>query len=236
MSHFKRASAILLTAMSAASPVLAHPFEWHPHAPYLGADLQERQMQYKRGFGDNLLKTTAIQGNLYTGVKLKENLNLEFGYEVTKTKSRLATLQTGDLAAGTLIASNASPVVFRSSATVKGPHLDLVGFRGVDKNPDFKFFASVGVAVFRVGFQRETLHYGSNAQPGNVRVLSKNKPVLRLATGIEYSLHENISTRLSIGWSNTSNVVAKSSDGQAVKLQFKHEDTTFCGLGLLWKF
>ncbi len=235
MNQFKRAITILLVGACSVSPVLASSFDWHPRAPYLGADLQERQMQYKKGYGDNLLKTTAIQGNFYTGMQLKENLNIEFGYEVNKTKSRIATLHAGDMAAGTPILSRASPAVFRSSAGVKGPHVDLLAFHGFAKNPDFKLFASAGVAVFRVNFQRETLEVAGNSY-SNIRVLSKNKPVLRLSAGTEYQLSEHLITRLSIGWANTSSVKVQSSDGQAVKLIFKHDDTTFCGLGLRWIF
>ncbi len=233
MNHFIRASTILLTAVCAVSPVLANPFDWCPHAPYLGADLQERQMRYKKGYGDNLLKNTAIQGNLYAGMKLQENMAVEFGYEATKTKSRIATLYAGDIGAGNAILSGSSPATFRTTATVKGPHLNLLGFQSFAKSPDFKLFASVGAGVFRSGFQRETLSTGPFGIPGATRVLSKNKFVVRLTGGAQYMLNKHLGARLGIGWVNTSNVTAHTSDK---KLIFKPKDTTFGGLGLLWVF
>ncbi len=233
MSRFKRSSSILLIAFCAASPVLATPFDWHPHAPYMGADLQERQMNYKRGYGDNLIKNTAVQGNFYVGTKLQDNMAVEFGYEVTKTKSRISTLHAGDLSAGGIVHSGSSPAVFRSSATVKGPHLDLVGFHNFSKNSDFKLFGSVGLGVFRAGFQRETIQVGTIGSGPN-RVLSKNKPVIRFAGGAQYMLNKHLGTRLSLGWVNTSNVVARA--GEGTTFIFKPKDTTFCGLGLFWFF
>ncbi|MBP6104484.1 MAG: hypothetical protein KBD23_05755 [Gammaproteobacteria bacterium] len=236
MSRFKRSSSILLIAFCAASPVLATPFDWHPHAPYMGADLQERQMNYKRGYGDNLIKKTAVQGNFYVGTKLQDNMAVEFGYEVTKTKSRISTLHGGDLSAGSIVPSGtgSSPIIFRSSATVKGPHLDFVGFRGFDKNPDFKLFGSIGVGVFRSSFQRDTLHMGTFGVSGTSRVLSRNKFVVRLTGGAQYMLNKHLGARLGIGWVNTSSVTAHAGDGTT--LIFKPKDTTFCGLGVLWAF
>ena len=238
MKHFKRASTILLTAACAAGPVLATPvdtpFDWHPHAPYVGADLQERQMNYKRGYGNNLVKNTAIQGNFYAGMKMRENTSVEFGYEVTKTKSRLATLGTGDLSAGSIVPPLASPSVFRSSATVKGPHLNFVGFHGFAKNPEFKLFGSIGAGVFRASFQRDTLHMGASGASGTSRVLSRNKFVVRLTGGAQYMLNKHLGARLGIGWVNTSSVTAHAGDGTT--FIFKPKDTTFCGLGVLWAF
>jgi hypothetical protein len=234
MSRQQQVAALLLTSFCGvnATPAIALGF----YNPYVGFDIQERHMQYKRGFGDNMLKSTAPQGNIYAGIKLKDSLALEIGFEATRTRSRTVTLHDGDVAAGVPIVALTSPAVFRSIAKVRGPHIDIVGFHGFAVDPAFKLLGSIGMGVFRGSFERTTLQYGPSAISGTCRTLSKNKAVLRLLGGMQYMFGEHIGARLTVGWTNTTRVAAKSCDNCPTTLTFKPKNTVSYGAGLLWVF
>lgn len=233
MSYRKRVTAILLTTLCGinATPAMALGFS----KPYVGFDIQERQMKYKKDFGANMLKDTSPQGNLYVGVKLKDSLALELGFEAARTKSRTVTLYAGDVAAGMTISAAMSPYIVKSMAKVRGPHVDLVGFYGFEADPAFKLLGSVGVGVFRGYYERNVLQMGPTATPGIVRTLSKNKAITRLIGGMQYMLGEHIGTRLTAGWVNTTRVSAQSNDGMRT-LFFKPRNTVSYGMGMFWVF
>ena len=182
-----------------------------------------------------MLKDTSPQGNLYVGVKLKDSLSLELGFEAARTKTRTVTLYAGDVAAGMAISAGASPYVVQSMAKVRGPHIDLVGFYGFDADPAFKLLGSVGVGVFRGYYERNTLQMGPAGAPGTLRTLSKNKAVTRLVGGLQYMFGEQMGTRLTTGWANTTRVSAESNDGMRT-LFFKPKNTISYGLGMFWVF
>ncbi len=207
------------------------------YKPYIGFDFQERRMAYKDGYGDNLLNAAASQGNVYVGAHLRKHLAVELGFEETKTKSRTATLYTGDVAAGIPVQAGVSPIVFKSTANIKGPHLNLVWLQSFVQDPAFKLFGSVGVGLIRGTFTRTTLTYGPLATPGTspARLLSRNQAVLRLAGGVEYRLWKHLATRIGVSWLNTRRITAPSKDS-LVPLEFKPRDTVAYGVGLLWKF
>src|ERR1043165_1911699 len=81
---------------------------------YIGLDGQLRRMRFKEGFGDNLLKKSYPQGNVYAGIKLSDHTGIEFGYESTVERSCTATLESGQCAAGLAIPQQASPAVFKT--------------------------------------------------------------------------------------------------------------------------
>jgi len=128
------------------STVFANDFEGWRFSPYIGADAQVRRMDFKGGYGDNLLRHNSPQGNGYIGLKLNDYLALEAGYESTVTRNRLTTLTTGDVAAGTSVISAVSPVIFRSKFKMKGPHVDIVGFYSFYEGCPTQLFGSLGVS------------------------------------------------------------------------------------------
>jgi hypothetical protein len=234
MNTNKHLSILLLTTIFAGTATASN-FEWSKLKPYVGADAQERKMDFKGGFGDNIFQHTAPQGNIYAGLKFKDFVALELGYEATTTRTREATLTTGDVAAGTPVPSVSSPVVFKSKAKIKGPHVDLVGFYPFYADSPFQLLGSVGVAVLKGTFERRTIQM-AGAASGTRRTLSHNKSVIRLAGGLQYMLGQHFGTRMTVGWVNTSKMVIQSDDAIAPIAIVKPKNSTTYGLGILWAF
>lgn len=226
-------SAIVLNFNSA----VAAGREWW-ESVHIGADAQVRRMDFKGGFGDNMLQHHSPQGNIYGGVNFNKYLGLEFGYEATSTRTRMVTLTTGDVATGTPIRETASPAIFRSKAKIKGPHLDLVGLWFPAENSPLQIIGAVGVSIIKGTFERQTLQLG-NMSMDMTRSLSDRKSVLRLTGGVQYMVDKNWGIRLTVGWINTGRMVILANDGGAAGAnspEIKPKNSTVYGLGALWAF
>ena len=210
---------------------------WSPYKTYIGLDAQVRRMDFKGGFGDNLLQHHSPQGNVYVGIKFNDAVGIEGGYEATRTRTRDVTLHTGDIAAGAVVLPNRSPAVFKSKMKIKGPHLDLIGFYSFREDLPVKLIGSVGLSFFKATSERIGVSMGNPAEPGRIRTLSKRKPILRLMGGLEYKWNAHFGTRASIGLVKTGKLVIFSNDGLAgATPEIKPKDSTVYGLGVFWIF
>lgn len=219
------------------SPVAATPLAGWKLSPYIGVDAQVRRMDFKGGYGNNLLRHHSPQGNAYAGLKLNEWLGLEVGFESTITRSRLSTLTNGDLAAGTPIEALMSPSVFRSKMKIKGPHVEVVGFYSFYEGSPCQLLASVGASFLKGTIERQTLS-SFNIPRSTVRTLSARKRILRLGAGLQYMLGKHLGARVTVGWENTSKMVIYSNDQRPCRFlpEIKPKNTAVGGLGLLWAF
>ncbi len=235
----KKAALLFVPVLGLAShsPAFASDSGEQKFNLYIGADAQVRRMDFKGGYGDNLLRHNSPQGNGYVGLKFNEYLALEMGYESTVTRNRLTTLTTGDVSAGTPVLAVVSPVIFRSKIKMKGPHVDVVGFYSFYEASPAQLFGSVGVAFIKGTAQRQTVSM-ANQPASTVRTLSGDKRVMRLAGGLQYMLGDHLGLRGTVGWSDTNRFVISSNDNlPGLRLpEIKPKGTTFYGLGLLWAF
>lgn len=205
--------------------------------PYVGYDSQIRRMTFRGGFGDNILHHTSPQHNFYAGVRITEMLSLEAGFESTATRTRSVALTTGDVAAGTVIHEMVSPVVFKSKAKMKGPHVNLIGFIPlIDKK--LHLIASVGLANYKATFERMTLQFGLNpTHPSSLaRTMSKHKSVVRLMGGLQAKVSSHLSIRGSVHWVNTSKIHVDSNDARWPKTELKLKNSVVYGAGAIWAF
>lgn len=225
-------------ALSTTSAAFAMTNEWWDgNKPYVGLDAQVRRMDFKGGFGDNLLQHHSPQGNLYAGVKFNEYVGVEAGYETTSTRTRTSTLTTGDVAAGVPISPLVSPTIFKSKMKIKGPHLDLVGFYSFGRDIPVQLLGSVGVSFFKGTVERQTLQMGDPPVPGRIRTLSEHKAVLRLMGGLQYMWNCHLGARATLGLVKTGKLVIFSNDGAAgTAPEIKPKDSTVYGLGMFWVF
>lgn len=224
---------LTLVALPAAA---ASSSGWWNLKPYVGVDAQERRMDYKGGFGDNIFKHNSPQGNVYAGVKVHKNLSVELGYEATRTRTRNATLTTGDESLGAPVTAAVSPSTFKSKIKLKGPHVDIVGFYTLsDRHPSLQLMGSVGVSVFNSTFERRTLHMGGFSTD-TTRTIKKTKAVARLGAGLQHMINKHVGARLTINWVNTGRIVAHSKDDMTPSITAKPKNTTVYGLGILWVF
>jgi len=204
---------------------------------YVGADAQVRRMDFKGGFGDNLLQHHSPQSNIYAGVKLNEVVGIEAGFEATTTRTRTMTLMTGDVVNGATLPANMSPAVFKSKMKIKGPHIEAVGYYSFQEASPVQLIGAAGVSVFKATAERRTLSMAG--LPGTTtRKLVQHKTVLRLTGGLQYALNENCFARLTVGWVNTSKMTIYANDGIVSKTNpaIKPKNSTVYGLGMGWIF
>ncbi|HRA43191.1 MAG TPA: hypothetical protein PLV31_05875 [Gammaproteobacteria bacterium] len=233
-------SVAMITLLTSSSSG-AMSYGWFEgYRPYVGADTQVRRMDFKGGFGDNLLKHHSPQGNLYAGIKLNDSVAIEAGYEATKTRTRDVTLTTGDIAAGVPIGAGptGSPAIFKSRMKIQGPHVDLVGFYSFREGLPVQLIGSVGVSFFKGTVERRGIAMGVPPTAGRVRTLSQRKAVLRLMGGLEYKWDCNLGARATIGLVKTGKLVIFSNDQIAgsFKPAIKPKESTVYGLGMFWIF
>lgn len=208
------------------------------YRPYVGVDAQVRRMDFKGGYGDNLLQHHSPQGNVYAGIKFNDCVGIEAGYEATKTRTRDVTLTTGDVAAGRVIPAGGSPAVFKSKMKIKGPHADLVGFYSFREDLPVQLLGSVGVSFFKGTVERNNVSMGTPPTAGRLRTLSERKAVLRLMGGLEYKWDCNLGARATIGLVKTGKLVIFANDiipGVSTP-EIKPKDSTVYGLGIFWIF
>jgi len=232
----KLLSSAVVIASLASSSAGAWTKEWH--RPYLGADLQVRRMDFRGGFGDNLLQHHSPQGNVYAGFKFNRFAGLEAGFEATTTRTRTATLTTGDVAAGAPIVAAVSPIVFKSKAKIKGPHINLMGYYSFYEGSPVELIGSIGIARYKTAFERKTLQFGMDPMiPSSMtRTFSKHKNILRLMGGLQAMFTDHLGMRLIVGWANTSKMVVTSNDGRMPSPEVKPKNSVIYGLGALWVF
>ncbi len=206
-------------------------------SPYIGVDAEVRRMDFKGGFGDNILQHHSPQSNIYAGLKFNDYVGIEAGYEATTTRTRTATLTTCDFAAGTPIPVGMSPIIFKSKLKIKGPHVDLVGFYTIDQRYPLQVLGAIGVSFVKGTVERRTLQAAGVTMSMN-RTLSENRALLRLTAGLEYMFGEHLGARGTIGWVNTGKIVIYANDNvQSIYVpEIKPKDSTIYGLGILWRF
>jgi len=172
--------------------------------PYVGLDAQWRQMHTRHNYDSDAasFKKTAPQANLYLGVKFHEYVGLEVGYEATSQAKKEFTLGADE----TLLGLPGLPTgAYKSKASIRGWHADLVGFAPINEDCRLQAIGSVGGAWLRSKrsiFQVAT----STTEVDN----SQKKTVLRLGLGLQQMLNDQLGWRAGINWENLAKFKDKS--------------------------
>ncbi len=205
--------------------------------PYVGANIKVIHMDYKKGYGRNLLPHNIPQGSVYAGMKINKNLSIEAGYEHSVTRKRFSRLTQGDVSAGTPVISTLDPSYFISKITMKGPYVDAVRLYHISDNKATSLIVSSGISFIKVRAKRRGTCI-ANLFPGLDRGLKGDKLVLRFSTGLQHMITNNLGIRTTVGWMNTSRVKVCSSDGVCAMFfpEIRPKDTINYSLGLLWSF
>lgn len=208
---------------------------WSGTRLYVGVDMQIRRMDYKGGFGDNLLKKHSPQSNFYGGLRFNSCLGIELGYDTTRTRTRESTLTTGDILNGNALPLSMSPATFKSKSKISGAHADLVGFYPFYEGSPTQLLGAVGVSVLKGTFERRTLSFGGGDPVNVVRAFSQRKAALRLTAGLEYQFLQNFGSRLTVGWVNTSKMLIGAKN-TTLAILIKPKNSIVYGLGFYWIF
>lgn len=204
---------------------------------YAGADSQIRVTKFKKGFGENILKNTYPQGNIYAGFMLNDNVGVETGYESTTERVCHAALLDGSCCAGRHIPHTLSPAVFKTKLRIKGPHIGLILFHPIKDYP-VKLLGSIGISAVKGTAEIKGVILGHPPVEGTVRALSKHKEALRFMGGAQYLTKSGLGFRATICFIKTRKIVIKKSDDHpAIQIpMIKLRDSIAYGLGALYQF
>jgi hypothetical protein len=204
--------------------------------PYLGLDVQQRFMGFRRGYGDSTLHKVLPQSNIHLGFRVNKYFAIEAGYEETFKSKRKVTLETGDLACGTPIQEMTAPVTFQSKIKIQGVHVSLAVFYPLTEN--LELFSSFGFSVLKGAATRETLFMMGNIPHYFKRTFVGRKQVVRVTLGSQYWINSSVAIRGYVGIMDTHKLSILSNDnirGNHTPMVFP-KDSKLVGLGLIIVF
>jgi hypothetical protein len=202
--------------------------------PYVGFDVQQRNLRFQKGYGDNTFESHYPQGNLYVGLMLTENFGIELGYEKTLKRSRDSQFTGGDVLLGNTATAGSSGR-FQSHGELYGPHINIIAlYKPCDDYP-LEIFGSIGAAYLTAKFDRNLVEF-NNGPAASLRTFEQDKAIWRLGAGLQYLFVDCIGVRASLGFENTSQMRMITREVLANPPQVKLKDSLLWGLGLFYLF
>lgn len=234
------ALAVTGSAMLAASSAMALvESKWH-FKPYVGIDIERRELNFERGFGDNLFKHYYNQGNLYLGLRIHEYFGIEGGYEaVNRTSHRLGLHPGALLAGGTVpIIINANDIdIYNSTAKLQGSYIDCIGFFPISEKYKLTLIGMAGIARLKAQCVITLLSIETDFGSIELResnVLLKKKNILRFGFGLQHMIKQNIGIRAMLKWENTNKFQIKNPENSIQTIKMKN--SFFYSLGTFVTF
>lgn len=203
--------------------------------PYAGIDAQMRHMGFDKNYGGNVLRKTYPQGNVFFGLKFKEYVGVEFGYEFSKTQRHARTYHAGDTIFGQRLVAASSPLLLsqdfsgHTASRTYGWNFNLVGFFPVlcgDNN--LQLIGSLGFARLKLKVHHlitnTTVSLNSFAfqlpldprirQPLTQTISESTnykhrKNIFRIATGVQHMWGDCLGIRALITWEHTAKLQVK---------------------------
>lgn len=223
------ASASLL-AFGAAANSLSEQWDL---VPYVGADIQVRHMEFKKGFGDNITKNNYPQGNVYVGVKLNQYTGIEAGFERTKAQKKNTALLGSDNFLGTILFAPLpnDQTRIKTNTKMSAFYANLVGFLPVFcEEYRLQLIGSLGIAHSNL---KMTLDLPDD---GVHRVFSKKKWVPKIGVGLQHMLNCQLGVRAMVNWEGTKTSGIKPLNAPQSELRASVKNSFNYGLGLFYNF
>lgn len=198
--------------------------------PYLGIDAQMRHMGFDKNFGGNVLKKRQPQGNVFLGLKYRECVAVEFGYEFTRTQRRARRYDVGNSVFGQTFLP--VPLGFSStqeshvSSKLYGWNINLVGFFPIlcGEN-NLQLVGSIGMARLKSKTRDAFISTVTEPDrfsdplifPNATQTITdfdrfhykRRKTVLRLGTGLQHMMSDCLGIRALINWEHTDKIKAR---------------------------
>jgi len=182
--------------------------------PYVGIDMQQRNMNFQKNYGANIFSRKLMQNNIYLGVRPIENFGLELGHQSSQNSSKTTMVLEGDYLLGQLVnpavtAPNEIPFILtQTSIRTQGTHLNVIKFFPT-KYSQTEFVAALGLTVLSVKFQYKQLadselgSYAAEDVLDTTRNFSSRRVIPRAMVGIQQKWTELLGFRASFVYENT---------------------------------
>jgi len=172
---------------------------------FLGIDVQGRNLDLEKDFGENLFAKRHGQYDLYAGFRIFDYFGLSIGHTSTKSKERNSVLNEGEKYLGVQIDAGDGIESHITSKKIKGTHVDLLGFYPVYNQCKIDIFGSIGLTRNKLTLKDDFVALdGLALAPTIVRNYDEKKTTFRLMLGIQAVVLNHLGVRASLGWENTS--------------------------------
>ena len=173
-------------------------------SPYLGVDLQQRDLKLVSGYGQNGFDKRVPQYNLYAGLMFNEYIGIEIGQEFTQNVTRTSLALPG-VTLGAEV-PNGTFDVNENKIKLYGSNVNVVGKLPLNIG-NLHLLASAGVVSLKIKAETKALVFGG-AQvldpDTTILVFSTRRVISRFAAGIGCQITKSIRVRALIGYETTS--------------------------------
>lgn len=215
--------------------------------PYGGIDIGQQNTKFKPLFGDNLFKKHLPKGNFFVGVKFNDYFGIEGGYETTLQRKRDVVLngvhRNDYLGAGRYSLLMLLPrdiARISSKSKISGWHMGITGeypiyFFSQQKRP-LSIIGYAGIKHTTIKLTSNLYYHKDDPTMQTIYELNqKNKKnLVRLSTGLQYFIHQNIGLRVIGSWENTSTLSPKN-NGDPELLEARLKNSLGCSIGIVFK-
>jgi len=197
------------------------------HSLYFGASAGIKQNGLKSGFGDNLFRTTQPTAQIFAGIGLLPNLDLEFDLEKTINYKNTSNVAAGSYFLGNIAPPGSPTRSFKSDAKYISVGVKLFYKFNTFKIENFNFLIGAGIKRAKVKLTSQNLH---NMKTFDLRD-NNSKNLLTLSTGVEYMFNKVCGLRGLVSWENTSKLQPSlNQSGLNYMAQFKNSISYTLGL------
>ncbi len=232
--------AVTLLALFSSLSVFADTKSPIPLVSYVGVDAQMRHMDFEKNFGGNILQHRYPQANFFAGFKFNDYLGAEAGYTFSKKQLSTRAHQSTDIVLGELLPTIYPVLVSqtfqsRASSKISGWNANLMGYLPIFcKEDNTQLIGSIGFASLKSRVHNLVIF---NNTLIDTNYFKKHKTILRLGTGIQHMVCDNIGLRFLVAWENTSKLKAYAQNLNRTSFASTRPENSFhYGLGVFGTF
>ncbi|MBP6104813.1 MAG: outer membrane beta-barrel protein [Gammaproteobacteria bacterium] len=197
--------------------------------PYSGVDVQSRNMHFRPGYSDTIVKNNYLQGNAYVGFRLHEWVGLEIGYQRAYQDSAKIISDGERYFDDEEIGSDRTRVKIK----IAGPHMNLVGLLPIPEAPcNLTLIASLGLARLKLNIDSQFFVTPSEISPSS---FTKRAWIPQVNLGVQHMINATFGIRGMLGWEKTSKF-SNVPEAKRDHLKANLKNSTISSLGVFYKF
>lgn len=199
---------------------------------YAGINCGIKHSSFVTEYGGNVFKSKQPMANVFIGIEIVPNLNLQISAESTTNSKRQATLFQNNVYLGIPIMDNQR--TFQTSMKIFGIGSDLI----YKFNPlcckHFNLLFGIGAKITKINLTTKNV----SVVNGSVAKLNihNTKVIMKLLAGYEYMFTKNYGVSGIINWENTSSLKPTGFLKSGGIINAKLKNTLSYTLGVLYKF
>lgn len=218
------------------SILMSSPARSYEAPCYFGIDSHYTKTPFRKTHGGNFAPKAAPGVNPFVGVNLNPYMALELGYSHSRAV-RTTTLNAGEWVAGFPLPAGISPITFKTSMLVRGPHINVIFTSPLFGNFPFQAFGGIGVGQTRATIIRKTMQYSAFVGTAE-RVMESSRNIRRLTLGLNYFIEPEFAVRFSTAFLKHDRFHQFTCDDTHpfIKQEMRAKNGISYSIGLRWNF